>query len=120
MEQLVVRVDEVNSEGAALCSDTYGQTHLIPTSARRGKGGLPRPGEYWVIDRAFGDWTFAAVLDAALPEVGGDVEDGSAADNLLTALTEAGLIRDKATRVPPGGDGGSTGVDWTPWMNVHP
>lgn len=117
IDRLLVRVDEVNADGAALCSDSYGRTHLVPTATRRGKGALPADGDYWIIDRAFGDWSFAAVVNYIPPEVGGEVDQDSAADALLARLDAMGFIRDTATRVPPGTVGGT---NWEPWMNVSP
>lgn len=117
LEQLLVRVDEVH-DGFALCQDSFGRTHNISTRARRGKGALPAANEYWMIDRSLGgDWSFAAVIDTALPVIAGEVEQDTAPDVLLARLADLGFIQDAATRVPPGTTGGT---NWEPWMNVSP
>lgn len=118
LEQFLVQVQEINANGTALCQDSYGRTHLVPTRARRGKGALPAAGEFWIIDRTLGgDWSFAAVLDAELPAVEGEVDQDSATDMLISLLAQMGFVRDDAVRVPPGTVGGT---NWEPWMNVSP
>jgi hypothetical protein len=47
----------------ALCEDEFGRHMEIRCDIMRSKGNLPETGEQWIIDRALGDWQFAAILN---------------------------------------------------------
>ena len=86
--------------GQAQVIDQYGAHLSMPTSPRRGGGPLPREGETWVIDRALGTWTFAALAVGQPPVVTGSTDGVPALRDLLVGLDAAGLISNKSTTLP--------------------
>lgn len=60
---LEVRIDEV-ADTRAIVIDQWGKERTIDIGTRRAKGAGPRVGEIWIIDRALGNWTLAACVQA--------------------------------------------------------
>lgn len=94
--QRLVQIEEINGD-LADCIDEMGRHVTISTLFQRAKGAKPRVGEQWIIDRAFGRWSFAAIVNAQPPTVSGARDDGTALASLLTALADAGLIVNATT-----------------------
>lgn len=59
-EVTVMTVD--TSTRIATCRDRFGKTEQVRCDIMRAKGNLPEPRERWLIDRQYGQWTFAAIL----------------------------------------------------------
>lgn len=97
LHQKLVQIEEI-ADGYAHCVDRWGRIERIPLSVQRAKGGAPRVGEQWVIDKTIsGRWSFAAVLSPQPVIVTGARDDGTALTALLEALADAGLIVDETT-----------------------
>ena len=94
--------------GQAQVIDQFGAHLSMPTVPRRGGGPPPREGETWVIDRALGTWTFAALVTGKPPVITGSTDGVPALRDLLAALDGAGLVDDQSvstsvsTSTPPG------------------
>lgn len=59
---VVTSVDEEQS--LALVTDRFGGVLTVRTDVLRSKGPRPKEGEQWVVDRTYGDWTFALCIGA--------------------------------------------------------
>jgi hypothetical protein len=58
-----VKVIQITDHETALCADPQGDVDIeVPLFPQRAKGGLPQPGETWILDRAVGRWVFSHVL----------------------------------------------------------
>lgn len=95
-QQKMVYIEEI-ADGFAHCIDGFGKTEVVPVIVMRAKGSTPQVGESWIIDRAMGDWTFAAVTNHQTPEITGSRGSGAALKKLLSTLVELGIIVDKTT-----------------------
>lgn len=106
LDQKIVQIEEI-ADGVAHCLDRFGRIEAIPVNIQRAKGGLPRVGEQWVVDKAVaGRWSFSAVLNPQPPTVTGSRSANPALAAVLDVLAEAGLIVDETTLgVAPGGGG---------------
>lgn len=93
---LVIGINE--ETGIASCQDEVGTALEIPLGVRQGKGGWPRPGEVWYIQRKYGRVVFASVVgDAQPPAIGADRDTADPlAIRLLDTLIDLGLVRDEA------------------------
>jgi hypothetical protein len=89
---VVGRVTNVREKYAIVLDDN--DRHIdVRIDIQRGQ--LPRVGELWIIDRIYGAWTFAAVVQATPPEVGGEVIEDSALRSTIDALAEIGIVDDQ-------------------------
>lgn len=64
---LEVTVESIDN-GLADVVDQFGEHKSVRVDILRSKGDQPQVGERWIIDRAFGTWTFAAVIGYVPPE----------------------------------------------------
>jgi hypothetical protein len=91
-----VTIEElVPSRGLIICKEiSTGRPMEVPLLPVRVR--VPRVGEQWLLDRAYGPWSFAAIVSDVKPEVSGD---RSTADpvtlSLLDAMVSLGLVVDK-------------------------
>lgn len=98
-ENMRVVVESVSEDGTtAMCIDARGMGKQVNAAITRGKGGRPVAGETWMIDREFGNYTFAACVIPLPPEVTGSREGlHPVVASLLDALAAQGLVLDLTT-----------------------
>lgn len=58
---MVMSIDQ--SRAIAQCQDEFGKAVQVRCDIMRAKGNVPEPREWWVVDRQYGDWSFAAILN---------------------------------------------------------
>jgi hypothetical protein len=93
-----VTVNELIYErGIAMCTDDrMGTSCEVPLRPIRGRA--PQVGESWVVDRALGNWAFAAAVTLDRPVVEGDrVGVDPLTLSLLEAMTTLGFVIDATT-----------------------
>jgi hypothetical protein len=97
----VVSVD--TDKRMALARDEFGSFIEIRCDILRAKGNLPAPGEQWLIDQQYGQWTFAAIITGGtegviIPpdNVTGLTETLTDTDNRITTVADNALTRDNA------------------------
>ena len=105
-----VQIEEVDDQGMAHCVTQFGKHMAIPVTVTRAKGALPAVGDQWIIDRSMGSrWSFAAIVNTTPPTITGSRGGNAALGNLLSALEDAGLIKDSTTEGSPGEGSGFPG-----------